>query len=107
MYGIISDLGVGTYPHRVRRDLDVVPRGNSRIALAVSPSQSAISGWGWGFQTVRGGIDPRVIIGFVPRLLELCMCGYISDLGMGPFPRLVRRNLDVGPRGNFGSGLAV
>ena len=23
-----------------------------------SPSQSAITQWGWGFHTVRGGIDP-------------------------------------------------
>ena len=25
----------------------------------MSPSQSAIAQWGWGFHTLRGGIDPR------------------------------------------------
>ena len=32
MYGRISDSGVRPYPPRVRRDLDVPPRGNSRRA---------------------------------------------------------------------------
>ena len=27
-------------------------------AGSANPSQSAISRWGWGFHTVRGGIDP-------------------------------------------------
>ena len=33
-------------------------------------SQSAISRWGWGFHTVRGGIDPGITV-FVPGVLEL------------------------------------
>ena len=34
IYGRISDPGMGNYPPRVRRDLGVGPRGNSRSALA-------------------------------------------------------------------------
>ena len=37
MYGIISDSGMGSYP--------------PQVALGLRTS-------GWGFQTVRGGIDP-------------------------------------------------
>ena len=33
MFRIISDLGMGLYPPRVRRDVDVGPRGNSLIAF--------------------------------------------------------------------------
>ena len=33
MYGRIYDSGLGPYNPRVRRDLNVVPRGNSRRAL--------------------------------------------------------------------------
>ena len=28
----------------------------------MSPSQSAITQWGWGFHTLRGGIDPGSMI---------------------------------------------
>ena len=48
MYGVIYDPGVGNYHPRMRLDLDVVPRDNSRRALAPSvPAISAISQWGW------------------------------------------------------------
>ena len=40
--------------------------------------------WGWGFRTVRSGIDPEAAV-FVPRLLKLCMNGNIYDPGMGPY----------------------
>ena len=46
MYQDISDPGIGSYRPRVA------------LALFSSPSQSAISRWGWGFHTVRGGFDP-------------------------------------------------
>ena len=48
-------------PPRVRRNLEVGQGGNSRSALqragSMSLSQSAITQWGWGFHTLRGGID--------------------------------------------------
>ena len=60
MYGGISDPRMKSYPPLVRRDLDVVRMGNCLSALALmSPSQSVISQWGWGFHTVRDGIDPE------------------------------------------------
>ena len=68
-YGRISDPGMGTYPPLVRRDLGIGPRGNSSNELApchMSPSQSAITQWGWGFHTLRGGIDPDDLC-FRPR----------------------------------------
>ena len=42
---MISDPGMGTYPPRVQRN-------------STDSRQSAISQWGWGFHTVRAGIDP-------------------------------------------------
>ena len=45
MYGILYGPGRERYPPRVRRN-------------STNPSQSAISQWGWGFHTMRGGIDP-------------------------------------------------
>ena len=62
MHGRISDPGMGTYPPLVQRDLGIGPRGSSRRALApyhMSPSQSEITQWGWGFHTLRGSIDPK------------------------------------------------
>ena len=46
MYERIYDPGMGYYR----------PRG--ALVLCTIPSQSAIGQWGWGFHTVRGGIDP-------------------------------------------------
>ena len=40
------------------------------LALCTTPSQSAISQWGWGFHNVRGGVDLGELI-FVPGLSEL------------------------------------
>ena len=48
--------GWRAYPPRVRRDLafQLSPRAGSMV----SSSQSAITQWGWGFHTLRSGIDP-------------------------------------------------
>ena len=47
------------------------PEGQlSPRADSMSPSQSAISQWGWGFHAVWGDIDPENLR-FRPRLLEL------------------------------------
>ena len=98
---------MGTYPPQVRPDLGVGPRGNSGSALApchMSPSQSAITQWGWGLHTLRGGIDPRDlhlrsrVVGVVERR--------VSDPGMGSYPPQVRWDLGVGPRGNSRRAMA-
>ena len=47
MYGGTSDPGMGPCRPRVA------------LALFSSPSQSSIGRWGWGFRTVRGGVDPE------------------------------------------------
>ena len=68
---MIPDPRMGNYPPRVRRDLGVGPRGNSRRALAsLAPAyqQSPSTLWGWGFHTLRGGIDPGDLR-FLPRLV--------------------------------------
>ena len=57
----------------------------------MSPRISAISGWGWVFLTVRGGIDP----GYHPDLLELHIYGRINDPGMEHYRPQMRRDLDV------------
>ena len=67
--GRISDPGMGSYPPRVA------------LALRVSGWQVPISQWGWGFHTIRGGIDPGNR-SFHPRRLEFQMYGRISVSGM-------------------------
>ena len=43
-------------------------------------------GWGWGFHTVRSGINPGDLR-FRPRVVGVVdIYGRISDLGMGPYP---------------------
>ena len=39
-------------------------------AGSMTPSQSAITHWGWGFHTLRGGIDPRDLR-FRPRVVGI------------------------------------
>ena len=54
--------GDGIYPPRVRRDFDIDCWIKGKLSLradSMSPNQSAISQWSWGFHTVRGGIDQR------------------------------------------------
>ena len=65
----------------------------------MSYSQPAISGWGRGFHTVRGGIDPGDHC-FCPRVVEFLAV----TKGYAP---LVRRDLDVGLRDNSRSALAL
>ena len=50
----------------------------------MSPSQLAITQWGW-VSTPCGAVSTRGICVFVPGLLELCRYGRISDLGMGTY----------------------
>ena len=45
-----------SYPPRVRRDFEDGQRGNSLCTLAIYATGT--SRWGWGFHTLRGGIDP-------------------------------------------------
>ena len=95
---------LGLYTPRVRRDLDVVPRGISRHALA--PQTQPISKpMGVGFPHLRAGIDRGMTV-FVPSLLELLMYGRIYDPGMGTYPPRMRRDLDVVSTGNFRCALA-
>ena len=49
---------MGPYLPRIRRDLDTGPRGQlSKRAGSISSSKLAVSGWGWGLHSVRGGVD--------------------------------------------------
>ena len=71
----------------------------------MSPSQSTITEVCWGSLTVRGGID-SVACRFryrVVRVVEIWKDIWFRDETLSP---RVRRDLDVGPRGNFRSALA-
>ena len=69
--------GINSGHHRFRRRFvgvsveskDVGPEGDTLSSLGVagstSPSQLAMSQWGWSFHTVQGGLDPG-ISAFVP-----------------------------------------
>ena len=65
----------------------------------MSPSQSAITQWGWGFHTLRGGIDPGDLR-FRPRVVEVVDRWKGLLPGMGTYPPRVRRDLGVDERGN-------
>lgn len=60
MYGRVYGQEIRLYPPRVRRDLDLSPSVNFPRATAVpaSGNQRSANG-GWGFHTVRGGIERR------------------------------------------------
>lgn len=62
MHGSVSYPRMGNYRPRMQRGTLTLARGEtgqlSLRAFSISPSQSAISPWGWGFHTVHGGIDP-------------------------------------------------
>ena len=60
--------------------------------------ETATNEWGWGFHTVRGGIDPGDHR-FRPLMLEVQGCCRISHL-MRPYRLRVRQVLEVGKRGN-------
>ena len=74
-YGRIYDPGMGNYLPRVRRDLGIGPRGNSRHFFGfMYPSQSAIRQTGGvGVSTPCGSVSTPVISLFVPGLSELHM----------------------------------
>ena len=74
-------------------------------ADSMSPSQSAVTQRGWGFHTLRGGIDPGICV-FDPMLLKLYRYGNISGPGRGTYPPRVRRDLGVVPRSNPRRALA-
>ena len=93
-----SDPGMKPYPPRVRRDLDVVPRGNSRRALSPCAPANQQPASGVRDSTPCRAVSTREISVFVPGLLELYIYGRISDAEIGTYPPRVRRDLDVGPR---------
>ena len=71
----------------------------------MSPTQPAISQWGWGFHTVRGGIDPGDLCFRLPLVTIVDVWKYFRS-GDGNYPPRVRRDLGVGPRGNSRRALA-
>ena len=97
-YGRIPAPMMGIFPPRVRRDLGVGPRGNSRRTWLHEPRQLTIRHWGWGFHTLQGGIDPTASAFSSPgcwncRDIDECLtggwelipsgCGGISALARG------------------------
>ena len=73
---------------------------------SMSPSKSAITQWGWGFHTVRGGIDPSDLC-FCTGVIELKRYGGISHPEISPYPPWMRRDLDVVSRGKSRRALAL
>ena len=97
MYGGISDAGMEHYPPRVRRNLDVGPRGNAPRTPALRELR---------FRTVRGGINSG------HQLFRLRVVGVVdiwNDLrsGDGTLSSQDARDLDLGPRGNAPRALAL
>ena len=66
-YGGIYDPGIRPYPPRVRRDLGVGPRGNSRRALAPRAPANEQSPSGVGVSTPCGAVSPPGDLRFHPR----------------------------------------
>ena len=64
MYGRISGRGMEGYPPRVRRELSPEATLDARWLHGPQPISNQ---WGWGFDTLRGGIDPGDLR-FRPRL---------------------------------------
>ena len=71
MYGNISVPAMENYRPRVRPVLGFAPGANSRRASFTNPSRSATSQWGWGFYTMRAGVDRVGVTVFVPGMLGL------------------------------------
>ena len=69
MYGGAPDPRVGTYPHRVQRDLDIGPRGKSRNALAARVPANKRPAAGGGISTPCGAKSTRGMTVFVSGLL--------------------------------------
>ena len=95
----VYDRGMILYPSRVRRDLDVVPKGDCRSALALSVPANEQSVDGGGVSTPSGAVPYRGVTFLVSGLYER-----IYDTGMKPYHPLVRRDLNVGPRAFSGWG---
>ena len=54
------------------------PEGQlSKCAGSTSLSQSVINQWGWGFQTVRGSIDPRITV-LLFSSLDVWSCRFVG-----------------------------
>ena len=64
---------MGNYPPRVRRDLDVGPRSDSRARWLYEPQPLSTQGMTAGFPHRAGRYRPGGNNVFVPGLLELCM----------------------------------
>ena len=64
MYGRIYDPGLVSYPPRMSRDLDIVPRGNTRRLYERQPINNR---W-MGVEFRYGAVSTRGIIAFVPGL---------------------------------------
>ena len=85
IYGRINYQEIGPYSPG-----DAGPRRwlhgqQSQRAGPISPSQSAISAWGWGLHTVRGSID----LGdhcFRPRVVGVVYVSNNSNSAMRPYP---------------------
>ena len=60
---------------------------------------------GWGFYTAPGGIDPRDLC-FRPRVVGVVEIWRNFSSGDKHYPPRVRRDLDVGQRGNSRRALA-
>ena len=71
---------MGTYPPRVRRDVDVGPRGNSQRALTIEPQRISNHPVGLGFHTMRNGFNPRDLR-FRARIAGV-VCGAVSTRGI-------------------------
>ena len=67
-------------------------------AGSMSPGQSAISQWGWGFHSRRGGIDPGDLC-FHQRVVGVEEILRDFSSGEQKLPIRVRRDLNVGQRG--------
>ena len=77
-----SEPGMGTHLPRGRRELGVGPSGKlSPRNGSMSPSQSAITQWGWGFHIQRGGIDQGNLrfCTHVVRVVSICKNFHSGD----------------------------
>ena len=85
----------------MRRDLDVVPTGNSRRALAPhEPHPISNQLVGSVFHTVRSGIDTGYLR-FLSRVVGVADIRKDSDPGMEHYVSQVWRNRDIAPQGHL------
>ena len=79
IFGRISVLEMRPHPPRVWRDLDVVPRGSSRPALAPRAAANQQPASGFGVSTPCGAVSTPGITVFVHRLSELGVVDICKD----------------------------